>query len=64
MHFLVLGDTKIGTFADILHQKVLGSTNFSKFLALGDTNVFNIDSPHSSSRVRRIHWRSGRWGGT
>ena len=28
MHFLVLGDTKLGVFEEILRQKVLVSTNF------------------------------------
>ncbi len=37
MRFLVLGDTKLGVFEEILRQKVLASTNFCQILVLGDT---------------------------
>ncbi len=39
MHFLVLGDTKLGVFEEILRQKVLASTNFCQILVLGDTLI-------------------------
>lgn len=39
MHFLVLGDTKLGVFEEILRQKVLASTNFCQILVLGDTAI-------------------------
>ena len=39
MHFLVLGDTKLGVFEEILRQKVLASPNFCQILVLGDTAI-------------------------
>ena len=54
MHFLVLGDTKMGIFEEILRQKVLASTNFCQILVLGDTAILRDNGVAVSTFATRL----------
>ena len=54
MHFLVVGDTKMGIFEEILRQKVLASTNFCQILVLGDTLILRDNGVAVSTFATRL----------